>query len=73
MNLAAIFALLLSTGVCSQSDFQSRDGSTLSVMVCPRVIPQTAPELAPVEPTEPKQPSGLESLSTPLQPGEKRA
>jgi hypothetical protein len=44
MNLAAIFALLLSSGVCAQSDFHGSDGSTLSIIVCPH--------LAPAEPSD---------------------
>jgi hypothetical protein len=51
MNLAAIFALLLHSGVCAQSEFHSADGNTLEVMVCPRM---TAPDTTgPVAPTEP--------------------
>jgi hypothetical protein len=40
MNLAAIFALLLSSGVCAQSDFHGSDGSTLSIRKA-RALPWT--------------------------------
>jgi len=46
MNLAALFAMLLSSGLCSQSDFHGSDGSTLSVIVCPHLTP-AAPSDAP--------------------------
>ena len=65
MNFAAIFAMLVASGVCSQSDFRGSDGSRLAVLVCPVVRsapatpdatpeeePQTAPSpgAAPVAP-----------------------
>lgn len=35
MNFAAILALLLQSGVCAQTRFQSPDGAGLTVVVCP--------------------------------------
>jgi hypothetical protein len=37
MNLAMIFAMLLQSGVCAQSEFHDASGRTLMVMVCPRM------------------------------------
>ena len=51
MNLAAIFALLLQSGVCAQTAFQRADGSTLAIMVCPRMA--TPDSGAPAEPSDP--------------------
>ena len=51
MNLAAIFALLLQSGVCAQTEFNGVDGRTLAIMVCPRTV---APDsTAPTEPAPP--------------------
>ena len=51
MNIAAIFALLLQSGICAQTEFHGVDGSTLAVMVCPSTV---APEdAAPADPTPP--------------------
>jgi hypothetical protein len=38
MNLAALLAYLLATGLCVQTEFRASDGSRLAVMVCPRSI-----------------------------------
>jgi hypothetical protein len=55
MNVAAIFALLLSSGVCAQTEFQRSDGSQLAVMVCPRMAP--APDAdTPADPTPEEAP-----------------
>jgi hypothetical protein len=35
MNVAAILALLLSSGVCAKTEFHSTAGATLQVVVCP--------------------------------------
>jgi hypothetical protein len=43
MNLAAILALLLSSGVCAKTDFHSPDGATLRVVVCPVMAPADPP------------------------------
>ena len=50
MNIAAILALLLSSVVCSKSDFHAPDGSTLRIIVCP----VTAPSASGNEPSDPK-------------------
>jgi hypothetical protein len=51
MNMAAIFALLLSSGVCSESRFAAPDGVVLSVLTCPRMIPaEETPEAPPAKP-----------------------
>ncbi len=53
MNIAALLALLLSSGACAPSDFHAGDGSTLRVVVCPLTLPPAAapaPEDAPPPP-----------------------
>jgi hypothetical protein len=50
MNLAAIFLLLVQSGACAQTQFQSADGATLAVLVCPRVVAPDAEEPAPKAP-----------------------
>lgn len=35
MNIAAILALLLSSGACAKTEFHSPAGATLQVVVCP--------------------------------------
>jgi hypothetical protein len=57
MNLAAILALLLSSGVCAKSDFHSPDGMTLRVVVCPVMAPADPPaeDAPPPAPPEPKK------------------
>lgn len=43
MNFAAILALLLQSGMCAQTHFQSPDGAGLTVVVCPmQQLPATA-------------------------------
>ncbi len=37
MNLAMIFAMLIQSGVCQQTEFHDASGRTLLVMVCPRL------------------------------------
>lgn len=45
MNLSMIFAMLLQAGMCADVPFTGADGSTLHVIVCPRLSPaQAAPE-----------------------------
>ncbi len=43
MNLAAILAMLLSSGVCAKSDFHGPDGTVLRVVVCPVTVPAEPP------------------------------
>lgn len=38
MSISAIFALLLASGVCAQTEFRGADGSRLAVLVCPVVM-----------------------------------
>jgi hypothetical protein len=56
MNIAAILALLLSSGACSASDFHGSDGTTLRVVVCPVTLP-AAPAEAPHAPAAPEAPA----------------
>lgn len=57
MNIAAILALLLSSGACSASDFHAPDGTTLRVVVCPMAVPAAdGPPPAPVAPEKPAKP-----------------
>jgi len=44
MSLAMIFAYLLASGVCAETEFHAADGSRLTVLVCPRAV---AAEAAP--------------------------
>lgn len=44
MNLAMMLAILVQSGMCADVPFTGRDGSTLHVIVCPRLSP------APAEP-----------------------
>jgi hypothetical protein len=44
MSLAMIFAYLLASGVCAETEFRAADGSRLAVLVCPRAA---AAEAAP--------------------------
>lgn len=39
MSMAAIFALLLASGTCSEARFAAPDGQVLSVLTCPRMVP----------------------------------
>jgi hypothetical protein len=66
MNLAMIFAMLLQSGVCAQSEFHDASGRTLMVMVCPRMAepgaanpggpPADEPPAAPEAPDAPPAP-----------------
>ena len=49
MNIAAILAMLLSSGACAKSDFHGSDGGILQVVVCPMTMPP-APPAAPEPP-----------------------
>lgn len=40
MNVAAVLALLLNSGVCGATDFHLADGGALRVVVCPMVQPE---------------------------------
>jgi hypothetical protein len=57
MSLAAIFALLLQSGICADVDFHSTDGRTLSIMVCPHTNApddgDTTPDAPPPSPGQP--------------------
>jgi len=57
MNLAAILAMLISSGVCAKSDFHSPDGATLRVVVCPVMAAPEPPaeDAPPAPPPEPKK------------------
>ena len=58
MNLAAIFAFLLTSGICAETEFHSPDGARLTVMVCPRVVAADAqpdPKAAPQPPARPER------------------
>lgn len=55
MNVAAILALLLSSGVCGKSDFHMADGGTLRVVVCPMVEAGDAAPAAPAAPPAGKE------------------
>ena len=75
MNLAAIFAFLLASGVCGQSVFRAPDGGQLAVVVCPRAIPadDAAPNAAPdASPDATPDPGAYDTPSQPLKPGQKR-
>ena len=52
MNLVAILALLLNSGVCAKSDFHSPDGTTLRVIVCP-VMAAPEPPVPDAPPSPP--------------------
>ena len=58
MNLAAIFAFLLTSGICAETEFHSPDGARLTVMVCPRVVAGDPPAEAepPPRPAPPAHP-----------------
>lgn len=60
MNLAAIFAVLLQAGVCAEVPFTGRDGSSLRVIVCPRMV--AAPAVPEGEDmTKPPKPGQLDN------------
>ena len=59
MNVAAIIALLLASGVCAKTDFRGADGATLQVVVCPLTQApgapaDPAPEPSPQAPPDPR-------------------
>lgn len=54
MNIAAILALLISSGACGHADFNSPDGGTLQVVICPMV--QGPAHEPPAEGDAPKAP-----------------
>ena len=39
MSIAALLALLLTSGVCAESTFVGPDGVTLHVVICPHLVP----------------------------------
>ena len=56
MNIAAILALLLSSGVCAKTDFNGPDGTILRVVVCPVLSnPDAVPQGEPRAPAKPKK------------------
>lgn len=63
MNLAMLFAMLLQSGVCAQSEFHDAGGRTLLVMVCPRMTqpvdrgPASPEAPAPTPPQPPGSPT----------------
>jgi hypothetical protein len=65
MNLAMIFAMLLQSGVCAQSQFHDASGRTLVVMVCPRMTQDEHAPASPDEPSAPDAPAAPEAPSTP--------
>jgi hypothetical protein len=71
MNLAMIFAMLLQSGVCAQSQFHDASGRTLMVMVCPRmsepggVEPGGPPSAAEPTPEEPDAPDASDAPKAP--------
>ena len=69
MNLAMIFAMLLQSGICAQSQFHDSSGRTLMVMVCPRMSEPgvTLPDGPPsgAEPTEPDAPDASDAPAKP--------
>lgn len=62
MNIAAILALLLSSGVCAKADFHGQDGTTLRVVVCPVMAPADPPAQGtpPAEKPQPAAPAGTD-------------
>ncbi len=62
MNLAMIFAMLLQSGVCAQSEFHDASGRTLVVMVCPRM---TQDDHGPASPSEPPAPDSTDPDAPP--------
>lgn len=39
MTPAMLLAMLLQSGICSQTEFKGADGASLTVVVCPILIP----------------------------------
>jgi hypothetical protein len=62
-----VFAMLLQSGVCAQSEFHDASGRTLMVMVCPRMTQDdhgpASPGQAPAVPdsSEPEAPAAPSS------------
>jgi hypothetical protein len=56
MNLAALLALLLSSGLCAKTEFRGADGSMLDVVVCPVMQPAGGAPDAPPAPPPPAPP-----------------
>ena len=56
MNVGALIAMLLASGVCAKTDFVKDDGSTLRVVVCPGVVQAPAAPPADAKPETPKEP-----------------
>ncbi len=52
MTAAMLIALLLQSGVCSQTQFEGPAGLTLTVVVCPVLVPPGGE--APAEESEPE-------------------
>ena len=73
MNLAMIFAMLLQSGICAQSQFHDASGRTLMVMVCPRMSqPDGAEPGGPpsaAEPPTPEEPDAPGASDAPKPPG----
>ena len=66
MNLALIFAMLLQSGVCAQSEFHDANGRTLMVMVCPRMTQDdNGPALPAQPPAVPGSPAAPAAPPTP--------
>jgi hypothetical protein len=65
MNLAMIFAMLLQSGVCAQSEFHDASGRTLMVMVCPRMTPDDHGPASPDAPATPDAPAAPEAPPAP--------
>ncbi len=64
MNVMAILALLLSTGVCAKTQFTGPDHRTLQVVVCPLQM-DDAPAAPPADKPEPNEPKSFPGPKTP--------
>ena len=64
MNLAMIFAMLLQSGICAQSQFHDASGRTLMVMVCPRMS-EPGGGLPGAPPATAEPPDGAEEPDAP--------
>jgi hypothetical protein len=53
MNIAALLALLLNSGMCAKTDFQPPGGGTLRVVVCPMVLAPAEDGATPKAPPAP--------------------
>jgi hypothetical protein len=45
MSLTMIFAYLLASGLCAETEFRAADGSRLTVLVCPVPPVEQAPSV----------------------------